>query len=188
VLYPQLDDGNPDLEFRATHLRWFAGRCDYLLRRIPLTKKGLGWFSYYDSRDMTRERAALIGDAPEDYKRAERDKAVAVREAATLEFGDALKATPKSFYVTAFGHMEAAQEALVALEALCDERYGKDFAPNFSQLRNVLEEIKDAVGTLLDKKRETEPDQSPQVAAPAQIEEEVQVESASPTASRTLSQ
>jgi type VI secretion system protein ImpA len=179
VLYPQLDDGTPDLEFRATHLRWFAVRCDYLLRRIPLTKKGLGWVTYYDSSDTTREHAAMAGDGPEDYKRQDRDKAKAAREAAALEFGDALKATPKSFYVTAFGHLEAAQEALVALDAFCNERYGK-VAPNFSQLRNVLEEIKDAVGTLLDKKRETEPDPAPQPAAPTEIEEEVQIESASP--------
>lgn len=169
-LYPQLDDGSPDLEFRATHLRWFASRCDYLLRRTPLTKKGLGWFTYYDSTDTSRERRAMAGEGPDDQKREERDKAVAAREAAAAEFSEAFNATPKSFYVTAFGQLEAGQEGLSALEAFCDGKYGQNFAPNFSQLRSVLEEIKDAVGSLLDKKRETEPDEVPKSDAVVQAE------------------
>jgi len=181
ILYPKLDDGKPDLEFRATHLQWFARRCDYLLRRVPLTNKGPTWFTYNDSRDTTRENAAMKGDGPEDRKREERDKAKALREEAAQAFAEAFKTTSKSFYVTAFGHLEAAQERLVELETFCDGKYGKGFAPNFAQLRSVLEDTKDAVSDLLNKKRETEPDQAPQPAVAATpAEEEAQVQSAPP--------
>jgi type VI secretion system protein ImpA len=162
TLYPELEDGNP--EMRVAPQEWFSSRCDYLLRRIPLTKKGLGWINYFEARDTTRERAAMSARASgkdeisEDRKIAERDKAVAAREAAAQAFDKAFESTPKSFYVAAVGDMEAAKEALAALEAFCDEKYG-NFAPSFSKLKNVLEETSEAVHGLLDKKREKEPDE-----------------------------
>lgn len=158
TLYPQLEDGSP--EFRVTSQEWFAARCDHLLRRIPLTKKGLDWFKYHDGRDTTRERGAMAGKGSDDEKRAARDKAIAFREAAAKEFAQSFDATPKAFYTTALGHLEAAQAAFVALDAFCDEKYGKA-GPNFSKLRNVLEVISQTVNELLNKKREKEPDEVP---------------------------
>src|SRR5205085_11424657 len=122
-LHPQLEDGNP--EFRATPQEWFVGRCDYLVRKIPLTKKGLDWFKYYDAHDTMRERSAMAGRGNEDEKREAREKAVAAREAAAQEFDESFAATPKSFYSSALTHLEAAAQALAALESWCDEKYGK---------------------------------------------------------------
>lgn len=163
-LYPELEDGNP--EFRTTSQEWFAGRCDYLLRRIPMTKKGLDWFKYNKAHDTSRERAAMAGQASDEDKRTARDRAVAEREEAAQEFKESFEATPKAFYAAAFGHLEAAREALVALEAFCDEKYGR-VSPSFSKARNVLEEITQAISELLDKKREKEPDEVPRVEEPA---------------------
>jgi len=162
-LYPELDEGDP--QFRATPQEWFSGRCDYLLRRIPLTKKGLDWFKYYDGRDTSRERLAMTGKASDEEKRAARDKAVAFREAAAQEFAQSFDATPKAFYATSFDQLKAAQEALAALEAFCDEKYG-NAAPTFSKLRGALEDVSQAVSELLDKKREKEPDEVPQTETP----------------------
>ena len=157
VLWPQLEDGSP--EFRATPQEWFVGRCDYLIKKVPLTKKGLDWFKYYDGRDTTRERAAMAGKGNEDEKRESRDRAVATREAAAQEFDEAFEATPKGFYVSALAHLNAATEALSVLESFCAEKYGK-FAPGFHSLRNLLEEITLSVAGLLDRKREKEPDEA----------------------------
>jgi len=176
-LYPELEDGNP--EFRATSQEWFAGRCDYLLRRVPLTKKGLDWFKYYEAHDTTRERAAMAGQGSDDEKRAARDKSVAEREAAAQEFKESFEATPKSFYTAALGRLEAAQEALAALDTFCDERYGK-VTPNFSKLKHILEEIRQAVSELLDKKREKEPDEVPQAETTAQTETITETEEPAP--------
>ena len=179
-LYPELeDDGNP--EFRATSQEWFAGRCNYLLRRVPLTKKGQDWFKYYEAYDTTRERAAMAGQGDDDQKRAARDKAVAERETAAQEFKQSFDATPKSFYSTSLSQLETAQQAFAALETFCDEKYGS-VSPNLSKLRNVLEEIHQAVTELLDKKRETEPDEVQQAEPSAQAETTAEAEESAPVA------
>jgi type VI secretion system ImpA/VasJ family protein len=125
--------------------------------------------NYHEAHDTTRERAAMAGRASDDEKRQARDKAVAEREAAAREFDDAFATTPKSFYVTASSHISAAQAALASLDSLCDEKYGK-VAPNFAKLRDVIEEVSEAVSSLLDKKRQQEPDELPQRETPEPTE------------------
>jgi type VI secretion system protein ImpA len=166
-LYPELEDG--DAQFRATPQEWLAGRCDHLLRRIALTKKGFDWFKYYDGRDTSRERLAMAGKASEDVKRAAREQAIAFREAAAQEFNQSFEATPKAFYVAALEQLKAAQDALAELDAFCDQKYGK-VAPNFAKLRVALEDVSQAVNQLLDKKREKEPDEVPQTEVAEQTE------------------
>ncbi len=173
ILYPELDEGDP--QFRATPQEWFAGRCDYLVRRIPLTKQGLDWIKYYDGVDTTRERGAMSGKGNDDEKRAARDKAVAFREAAAQEFKQAFEATPKAFYAAASEQLKAAQEALAALESFCDQKYG-NAGPNFGKVRSVLEDVSQAVNELLDKKREKEPDEVPQPETVEQAETSAPVE------------
>jgi len=180
ILYPELDEGEP--HFRRTPQEWFVGRCDYLLRRIPLTKQGLDWIKYYDGYDTSRERGAMSGKGDDDVKRAARDKAVAFREAAAQEFHQSFEATPKAFYVAASEQIKIAQEALAALETFCDEKYGNG-GPNFSKLRNVLEDISQAVNELLDKKREKEPDEAPQTETVEAVETAIPVEEPAPESS-----
>lgn len=166
-LYPQLEDGNPQI--RASSQEWFAGRCDYLVRRIPITKKGLNWLNYYDAHDTTRERLAMSGTGSDDQKRAARDQAVALRENAAKEFKQAFDDTAKEFYAFAVSQVEGAQAALAELETFCEERYRK-FAPNFIRLRETLEEIRLVINDLLNKKREKEPDKVLQSAARGPVE------------------
>ena len=172
-LYPEVEDG--DVEFRSTPQEWFAGRCDYLLRRVPLTKKGFDWFKYYDGRDTSRERLAMTGKSSEDEKRAARDKAIAFREAAAQEFNQSFEATPKAFYSAGFDQLKAGQEALAELETFCDQKYG-NVAPNFTKLRSALEDVSQAVSELLDKKREKEPDEVPQTETAEREETATSVE------------
>jgi type VI secretion system protein ImpA len=181
-LYPELEDG--DAEFRATPQEWLAGRCDYLLRRIALTKKGMDWIKYYDGRDTSRERLAMAGKASDDEKRAARDKAVAFRESAAQEFNQLFEATPKAFYTAAFDQLKAGREALAQLEAFCDEKYGS-VAPNFAKLRTALDDVSQAVSELLDKKREKEPDEVPQEETTEQAETAAPLEEAAAAPGKT---
>lgn len=165
VLYPELDDGSPD--FRATPQEWFSARCDYLLRRVPLTKKGLDWLRYKESRTVGYEESS----GNDDEKKAKREEAIAEGKITGEEFDEAFDDTPKKFYGSAHADLEAAQAALAALESFCEEKYG-NVAPNFSKLRNILEEIKQTVGILLRKKRELEPDELPALEAQSVAAEE----------------
>ncbi|HLJ86713.1 MAG TPA: type VI secretion system protein TssA [Candidatus Angelobacter sp.] len=150
VLYPELEDGNP--EFRATPQEWFSSRCDYLLRRVPLTKKGPDWLRYKESRSVGYEEAAN-----DDDKKQRREEAIADGKLTAEDFDEAFTSTPKAFYVATSAHLEGAEEALAALESFCDEKYG-NVAPSFAKLRSVLVEVKQTADILLHKKRELEPD------------------------------
>lgn len=152
ILYPELEDGSP--EFRATPQEWFASRCDYLLRRIPIAGKSFDWLKYKESRTIPYEN-----DLREDKDKARREEAVAEHKPLPEEFDSAFNNTPKSFYVAACTDLETATEALVSLEAFCDEKYGK-VAPTFGKLRNIINELKQGIDGLLKKKRELEPDQA----------------------------
>ena len=50
TLYPELEDG--DAELRATPLDWVGSRLDQPIKRAPLTKSGLDWFKYKESREV----------------------------------------------------------------------------------------------------------------------------------------
>ena len=159
ILYPEMDEGSA--EFRATPLEWFAGRCDHLLRRTALTRNGLNWLKYKESRAVGYESAV----AEDKEKMARRAAAIADKKITAEEFDNDFKATPKSFYVESCSHLETAQEAAHVLETFCDQKYGQA-APNFTRLRGVLKDLKSALDTLLKRKREIEPDEVPQAAAP----------------------
>ena len=170
TLYPPIEDGTPEL--RATPQEWFAARCDYLLRRLPLTTSKLDWLQYRDSRAVGYEDAAAS-----DEKKRVRQEAVEEGKITAEEFDEALTATPKKFYEDLSSTIDAALESVGKLDTFCDQKYGP-VSPNFSKLRGVLEELKQALHVLLTRKRETEPD----ATAPAVVEDEGTAEASSSTA------
>jgi type VI secretion system protein ImpA len=151
TLYPPIEDGTPEL--RATPQEWFAARCDYLLRRLPLTSNKLDWLSYRESRTVGYEEDAGSSD---DKKRA-RQEAIDQGEITAEEFDQALAGTPKIFYEDLSETIDSALDSAGKLDSFCDRKYGLE-SPNFSRLRGVLEELKQAVHVLLARKREMEPD------------------------------
>jgi type VI secretion system protein ImpA len=155
ILYPQLEDGAP--EFRATPQQWFASRCDYLLRRMPIAGKNLDWLKYKESRGIPYEN-----DLRDDKDKARREAAVAEGKSLPEDFDSAFNSTPKTFYEGASADLQSSIEALDLLESFCDEKYG-DTSPNFSRLRNAITEVKHDIDVLLNKKRAMEPDRAPAV-------------------------
>lgn len=179
ILYPQLEDGSP--EFRATPQQWFASRCDYLLRRIPMAGKSFDWLKFKESRSVPYEN-----NLRDDKDRARREEAIAEGKALPEEFDSAFNNTPRSFYDAASAHLDAALEGLASLEAFCDEKYG-DVAPNFGRMRNAIKEMKQAIDALLKIKKELEPEPARAIDMEAMARKDTPSASLAP-AIETLSQ
>jgi type VI secretion system protein ImpA len=151
-LYPEAEDG--EYESRATPLEWVGGRLGDNLKKISLTKSGLDWFQYKESRTVGYEADV----ASSDNKREAREQAIADGKLTPEEFDKAFDSTPKTFYQNRLTEIDACTEAVDQLSQACEGKFG-EFNPSFSALRESLETIRQAVNVLLAKKRETEPDE-----------------------------
>src|SRR6266481_5139584 len=59
-LYPELEDG--DAEYRAALLQWVGDRLEMPLKRSSLTRGGLNWLQYKESRAIGTEEAASASE------------------------------------------------------------------------------------------------------------------------------
>ena len=150
TVYPVIEDG--DRELRAKPLSWIGSMLDFPLRSRPLAGPGYSWFVYKDSR--------LVGYEDQVQTDKERDTRSAAIQAGKIPpelFDKAFAETPKAFYSSAERDLDACLQALEDLEKFCDESF-EDDSPAFSKLKNGLTEVRQTVHTLLNKKREKEPD------------------------------
>ena len=150
TVYPVIEDG--DRELRAKPLDWIGLMLDFPLRSVPLANGGYSWFVYKDSRVVGYEDQLKT-----DKERQTRSELIAAGKLPPEIFDKAFAETPKAFYLTAEKDLDACLQALESLETDCDERF-EDDAPAFTKLKNALTEIRQTVHTLLNKKREKEPD------------------------------
>jgi type VI secretion system protein ImpA len=150
TLYPPIEDG--DLELRAAPLDWLGGALDLPLKTVPLVRAGYGFLKYKESRVVGYE-AQATGDK-EKKVRADR---IAEGKLTPEDFDRAFVETPKAFYVQTEKDLDACLAALKSLDEACDEKFG-NAGPSFGKLKTGLEEIRHTIHSLLQKKRETEPD------------------------------
>jgi type VI secretion system protein ImpA len=150
TVYPIIEDG--DRELRARPLSWIGSMLDFPLRSTPIVNAGYSWFVYKDSRTVGYE----------DQSKADKDRKA---RAAMIEDGKlapetvdkAFAETPKAFYLQAEKDLDGCIEALANLDKYCDEMF-EDDAPSFSKLKTGVAEVRHTIHTLLEKKREKEPD------------------------------
>lgn len=152
-LYPELEDG--DAEFRATPLQWVGDRMEQAIKRSALTRSGLHWFQYKESRTVGYEE-----DAGTTEKQEAREAAIHDGKTSGEAFDTAFNATPKSYYAGLEETCDGALESIDELNSACAEKFG-DASPTFGNLRSTLEEVRQTVHILLLKKREKEPDAPP---------------------------
>ncbi|HEY1743720.1 MAG TPA: type VI secretion system protein TssA [Granulicella sp.] len=169
TIYPEPDEG--DFSIRAVPIEWLGNRFAALLRELALTKSGLSYFQYKESRTVGYE---ADGEASEQ-KREMRSAAISDGKLTAEEFDSAFNGTPKSFYTGLETTLSEAQEKLTSLEELQDERYGND-SPNMAKLRTSIEEVKQVVTSLLNRKRETEPDEASDNEEPVEATEDSELE------------
>jgi type VI secretion system protein ImpA len=151
TLYPVIEDG--DTGMRAMPLEWAANRVAALVREAPITKKGLNYFQYKESRTVGYE--ADVGAS--ESKAEARKQAIADNKTTGEEFDEAFTATPKAFYAGLHDSLQSTLTTLNTLHEFCDQKYGND-GPSFSKLRTAIEEVDQVVNSLLNEKRKTEPD------------------------------
>ncbi|MGC1617919.1 MAG: type VI secretion system protein TssA [Candidatus Acidiferrum sp.] len=138
TLYPEIDDG--DLEFRAGPLEWLGSKLDGAVRRLPLTKSKLDCFKFQESRRVGYEADSTASEE----KAAARAAAIAEKKCTAEGFDEAVRATGDVYYEKLSANLTAALESLQSLEALSDEKFGRE-APSFANLRAALEELQDIV-------------------------------------------
>ncbi|MGP8247230.1 MAG: type VI secretion system protein TssA [Bryobacteraceae bacterium] len=174
-LYPELEDG--DAEMRSAPLEWFGSagasqtgtdRLELGVKHTFLTKGKLDYNKYKDSRAVPSEEEANASDP----KRTAREQAIKEGKATPEEFEKDFAATPKKFYADLVETFDRTLESLAALGEISNEKFG-EVAPSFGKLERVLSEVRQVAHILLQKKRETEPDEP---AAPPVVEPEPESE------------
>lgn len=158
TLYPELEDG--DTELRATPVEWVGSRLDEPLKHTPLTRGGYGYFKYKESRAVGYEEQA----AESETRTQARIAAIADGKLTPEDFDKDFNLTSKAFYVQAVADLDANIEQIEELTPICEEKFG-EFNPSFGKMRTALEEIRHTANSLLQKKRESEPDEPDESAA-----------------------
>jgi type VI secretion system protein ImpA len=159
TLYPMIEEGE-DLELRMISMESAAKLIADALRKVPLTRSGLDYVNYLDSRKVGYEK-----DATNDAKAEARKDAVDHGRLTAEEFDQAFAASPKSLYAQASAAFNESLEALDRLDQYGQEAYG-DSSPNLDKLRTSLDEIHAVVELLLNERRKTEPDPVQKVEKP----------------------
>ncbi len=150
TVYPVIEDG--DRELRARPLNWLGSMLDIPLRSSPITASGYSSIVYKDSKAVGYEDQVKT-----DKERTARAKVIAAGKIAPEVFDKAFAETPKAFYLQAEKDLDGCLAKLDSLGKFCDERF-EDDAPSFGKLKTSLTEVRQSVHTLLQKKREKEPD------------------------------
>ncbi len=165
TLYPEAEDG--DLELRAAPVEWVGTRLDDALRKIPLTRGGLSFYKYKESRAVGYEEDA----EQSEQKREARRIAVADGKVTAEDFDKDSAGTSTVQYEAWVAALDECGESLESLAALCGEKYG-DAAPSFSPLRGAIEEVRHTTNLILLKRPDRkgaapEPEPEPEPATPA---------------------
>lgn len=160
TLYPEIEEGE-DLELRMISMETAAKLIGDALRKVPLTRSGLDYVNYLDSRKVGYEK-----DATSDAKVEARKDAIDHGRLTAEEFDQAFVASPKSLYSQASAALSESLEALDRLDQYGQETYG-DNSPNLDRLRTSLDEVQKVVELLLNERRKTEPDPVQKVEKPA---------------------
>ena len=153
TVYPLIEDG--DLELRAAPLAWIDSMLDFPIRSAPIVSAGYSYIVYKDSRTVGYEDQVKT-----DKDRKARNVLIEGGKIAPEIFEKAFNETPKAFYLQAEKDLDACLETVANLDALCDEKLGSlgnDWA-GYGTIKKALTEVRQAVHTLLEKKREKEPD------------------------------
>jgi type VI secretion system protein ImpA len=180
TIYPLIEDG--DRELRAKPLSWMGSMLDVPLRSAPLVSEGYSWFAYQDSRKVGFEDQAKT-----DKDRKTRAKLIEDGKIAPEVFDKAFTDTPKAFYLQAEKDLDKCLAALEVLETFCNEHF-EDDAPPFGKLKTALTEVRHTVHSLLNKKREKEPDpvEEVPVVEAVQAEAVTQEEGSAPASAAPL--
>jgi type VI secretion system protein ImpA len=159
-LYPTLEDGPED---RAGPFEWLNSKLVDSIAYIPITARidGGSDYSFLDLKDarlVGSEKSWKTADgAIDERKKKAYDQALAGGHISLELFDRSVKETPRARVEEVSADFQQTYDEFKALEKLMDEKFG-DAAPNLSDCRTVLTELKEAISDILDRKRKDEPD------------------------------
>src|SRR5262249_24018941 len=152
TLYPSIDEG--DLEPRAAPLNWVGSKLEVPMKSAKLVNAGYGSYQFNESRIIGYEAAATT-----DADKKKRATALKEGKLSAEDFDKAFVETPKAFYLKAEKDLDACLAVVNRLNETCNERFeGSNESPSFDTLEKTLQEVRQSIHQLLEKKRETEPD------------------------------
>ena len=169
TLYPVIEEGG-DLELRMVAVETAGKLIADSVRKLPLTRSGLNYESYQESRAVGYEK-----DATTDARAEARKDAIEHGKLTAEDFDDAFKASPKSLYVDADRILTESLATVDELDRYNDQAYGEN-CPNLARLKNSLNEVHLVVTQLLNERRKTEPDPVAVTDEPADETDEASVE------------
>jgi type VI secretion system protein ImpA len=177
TIYPELEDG--DAEVRAGALESLGGKFWEQLWYLPLTRDGLDWRRYQESRAVGYE-----ADADSNEQRVQnREQAISDGKVTAEGFDASLSKTPKAFYEERLKEAASCLAALESLDELCATKFGYA-RPSFIGLRAALEDVHRVVSVLLRKKQEEEPGPRAEAQAKTIDEEPSSTDESQPAATR----
>jgi len=139
------------LELRAAPLSWITAALEIPLRQAPITKSGLGFIKYKESRAVGYE-----ADASGNDEKTERRNALIAEGKLPAEEWDAQeKATGNELLREERASLRAALETLKEINTFSQEKFG-EMAPHLSPLRQTLEELQHFVNGLLKQRGDVE--------------------------------
>ncbi|MGD0733526.1 MAG: type VI secretion system protein TssA [Terracidiphilus sp.] len=151
TLYPLIEEGE-DLELRMLSVETAARLIGAAIRKVPITRSGLNYENYLESRTVGYEK-----DATSDAKQEARRDAIEHGKLTAEEFDQAFAASPKALYSEADAAFAESLEALERLDQYQQEAYGEN-APLLRNLQETLNEIHGVIVSLLNERRKTDPD------------------------------
>jgi type VI secretion system protein ImpA len=154
TFYPLIEEGN-DLEMRMLTVEGAAALIVAAVRKVPITKSGLSFEDYLQSRAVGYEK-----DATTPVKKEARQDAIAHNKLTAEDFDSAFALSAKSLYADAEAALAASLEAADQLDQYQQEKYGGN-SPNLSKFLDGLGEVHRLVESLLNERRKTDPDPVP---------------------------
>jgi type VI secretion system protein ImpA len=164
--HPRGDDADETAEARARIFEWLDGRLTELLNATPLSKPEIadaGTVAWLD-----REAALRLENA--GRRDAGAVRAAEAKGAVTLaRFDRSVALTPTAFHAARAAALARAAYATSRLQALLDERCGRD-APGLLRLSNLLAALRGwTEGVLTARPREETPAPEPAMPTPADV-------------------
>lgn len=147
-LHPEIEDG--DLDMRLGPLEWLNKILPEVIVQTPLTHSATGeGYTWRDRVEALRLDQLERSGKPEDQQT--REALLADGKIESKKFEAAALSTPREFYGALAAGLRQSLEALMRLEEITDQRFGKD-APSFNQTKQALEDCAEWAEAVLQKK------------------------------------
>jgi type VI secretion system protein ImpA len=145
-LYPGVEEGQLDLEYRAGPLEGLNQKLPTAIRGVPLTylrdEKGYSWRHWKESRDVENFRLK---------SQTEYEAALADDKITGERWDKAVAATSLASYETLFEDLQESREAYERLNRVLDERFGRE-APNLLAIKEALDDCSALIEAIVKNK------------------------------------